>query len=42
MTNEFQRDQEDWWLDWKDEEFDYRHYPDYPVDPSNFDLDIPF
>ena len=40
--NEFQRDQADWWADWKDEEFDYPYYPDYPVDPSNFDLDIPF
>jgi len=40
--NEFQRDCEEWWLDWKDEEYDYPQYPQYPVDPSNFDLDIPF
>jgi hypothetical protein len=40
--NEFSRDQADWWQDWKDEEYDYPYYPDYPPDPSNFDLDIPY
>jgi len=39
---DFRDDQQEWWNDWKDEKLDYTYYPDYPVDPSNFDLDIPF
>jgi hypothetical protein len=40
--NDFQSDQEEWWLDWQDEHFDYPQYPQSTPDPSNFDLDIPY
>jgi uncharacterized protein YjlB len=38
---DFRNDQQEWWDDWKDEDFDYPHYPETTPDPSNFDLDIP-
>jgi hypothetical protein len=34
-------DYQEWLEDWRDEHFDYPHYPDQQPDPSNFDLDIP-
>jgi len=37
---DFKDDQQEWFEDWKDEHFDYPHYPDSQPDPSNFDLDI--
>jgi hypothetical protein len=33
-------DELEWFEDWKDEYFDYPHYPETQPDPSNFDLDI--
>jgi len=39
---DFRQDQLEWFEDYKEEWWEYQQYPDYPVDPSNFDLDIPW